>query len=49
MYTNENRQNAYHFIDRVFHVLLPARGMGLRPAQLELSHKMLDAMLGVSY
>ena len=46
MYTNENRQNAYHFIDRVFHVLLPARGMGLRPAQLELSHKMLDAMLG---
>ena len=40
-----NRQNAHQEIDLIFKELLPARGMAERPAQIALSHKMLDAML----
>ena len=40
-----NRQNAHQEIDHIFKELLPARGMAERPAQVALSHKMLDAML----
>ena len=42
---NNNRQNAYNEIDRVFKILLPTRNMPERPAQVALSHRMLDAML----
>ena len=45
MNINNNRQNAHNEIDRVFKVLLPARNMAERPAQVALSHQMLDAML----
>ena len=45
MNINNNRQNAHNEIDRVFKVLLPARNMAERPAQVALSHRMLDAML----
>ena len=40
-----NRNNAHNEIDRVFKVLLPTRNMAERPAQVALSHQMLDAML----
>ena len=40
-----NRQNAHQEIDHIFKELLPAHGMAERPAQVALSHKMLDAML----
>ena len=42
---NNSRQNAYNEIDRVFKILLPTRNMPERPAQVALSHRMLDAML----
>ena len=45
MNINNNRQNAHNEIDRVFKVLLPARNMAERPAQVALSHRVLDAML----
>ena len=45
MNINNNRQNAHNEIDRVFKVLLPARNMAERPAQVALSHQMLDTML----
>ena len=32
-------------IDRIFTKLFPARGMAERPAQVQLSHRMLDTML----
>ena len=35
-------------IDHVFRDLLPAHGMVERPAQVELSHQMLDTMLNGS-
>jgi len=44
MNTND-RQNAHNEIDRIFKVLLPARNMVERPAQVTLSHRMLAAML----
>lgn len=37
--------NAHTEIDRIFKVLLPTRNMAERPAQVALSHQMLDAML----
>ena len=40
-----NRNNAHNEIDRVFKILLPTRNMAERPAQVSLSHQMLDAML----
>ena len=42
---SNNRQNAHNNIDRIFKVLLPTRDLAERPAQVALSHHMLDAML----
>ena len=33
-------------IDHIFRVILPDYGMAERPAQIKLSHEMLEAMLG---
>lgn len=41
----DNRKNAHQEIDHIFKELLPAHGMAERPAQVALSHRMLDAML----
>ena len=41
----DNRKRAHHEIDCIFKDLLPARGLSERPAQIALSHQMLDAML----
>ena len=41
----DNRKNAHQEIDHIFKELLPAHGMAERPAQVALSHKMLDAIL----
>lgn len=48
MNTKDNRQNAHNEIDHIFNDLLPAQGMGRRPAQIALSHQMLDAMIDKS-
>ena len=45
MNTYDNRQNPHDEIDHIFKDLLPAHDMPERPAQIELSHLMLDAML----
>ena len=45
MNTKDNRQNVHNEIDHIFRSLLPAQGMAERPAQIVLSHQMLDAML----
>lgn len=45
MNIQNNRQNSHDLIDHIFKDLLPAHGMGARPAQIALSHEMLDAML----
>ena len=45
MNTYDNRQKPHHEIDHIFKDLLPAHDMPERPAQIELSHLMLDAML----
>ena len=45
MNTKDNRQNAHNEIDHIFKDLLPVQGMTERPAQIALSHQMLDAML----
>ena len=45
MSINNGRQTAHDMIDRIFHNLLPARGMAERPEQTALSHLMLDALL----
>lgn len=42
------RKDPHQDIDHVFWDLLPAHGMVERPAQVELSHQMLDAMLNGS-
>ena len=43
------RKDPHQDIDHVFRDLLPAHGMVERPAQVELSHQMLDTMLnGIS-
>lgn len=39
------RKDPHQDIDHVFRDLLPAHGMVERPAQVELSHQMLDTML----
>lgn len=48
MNTKDNRQNAHNEIDHIFNDQLPAQGMGRRPAQIRLSHQMLDAMIDKS-
>lgn len=45
MERKNNRQIAHDKIDHIFRDLLPVCGMAERPAQVELSHRMLDAML----
>ena len=45
MSINHDRQTAHDMINRIFHDLLPARGMVERPEQVALSHLMLDALL----
>ena len=42
---HDNRKRAHHEIDYIFKDLLPAHGLSERPAQIALSHRMLDAML----
>lgn len=44
MNTNDNRLKAHKLIDHIFQGLLPAHGMAQRPEQIQLSHRMLDAM-----
>ena len=44
MNTNDNRLKAHKLIDHIFQDLLPAHGMTQRPEQIQLSHRMLDAM-----
>lgn len=45
MINYDNRQIAHHEIDHIFQDLFPSHGMTARPSQIELSHKMLDAMI----
>ena len=45
MNTKIDRRNAHNKIDYIFKELLPAHRMEERPEQIELSHRMLDAML----
>ncbi len=40
-----NRRNTHNKIDHIFKELLPANGMAERLEQIELSHRMLDALL----
>ena len=44
MNNNDNRLKAHKLIDHIFQGLLPAHGMAQRPEQIQLSHRMLDAM-----
>ena len=44
MNNNDNRLKAHKLIDHIFQDLLPAHGMAQRPEQIQLSHRMLDAM-----
>ncbi|MFY0387348.1 ATP-dependent DNA helicase [Hominicoprocola fusiformis] len=44
MNTNDNRLKAHKLINHIFQDLLPAHGMAQRPEQIQLSHRMLDAM-----
>ena len=44
MNTNDNRLKAHKLIDHIFQDLLPAHGMVQRPEQIQLSHRMLEAM-----
>lgn len=41
----DNRENVHKEIDHIFQDLFPAHGMGQRPEQVALSHRMLDTML----
>ena len=45
MISYHNRQVAHREIDHIFQDLFPSHGMTARPSQIELSHKMLDAMI----
>jgi len=45
MITHSDRMKAHVGINHIFMDLFPARGMTARPAQIELSHRILDAML----
>ena len=40
-----NRETSHAEIDHIFQDLFPAHGMGQRPEQVALSHRMLDTML----
>ena len=44
MNTNDNRLKAHKLIDHIFQDLLSAHGMAQRPEQIQLSHRMLEAM-----
>ena len=44
MNNNDNRLKAHKLIDHIFQDLLPAHGMAQRPEQIQLSHRMLEAM-----
>lgn len=46
MNTNQYEQEAHEMIDHIFQEILPDYGMAERPAQIKLSHEMLEAMLG---
>lgn len=46
MNTNQYEQEAHEMIDHIFQEILPNYGMAERPAQIKLSHEMLEAMLG---
>ena len=46
MNTNDNRLKAHKLIDHIFQDLLPAHGMAQRQEQIQLSHRMLEAMQG---
>ena len=46
MNTNQYEQEAHEMIDHIFQEILPNYGMTERPAQIKLSHEMLEAMLG---
>lgn len=46
MNTNQHEQEAHEMIDHIFQEILPDYGMAERPAQIKLSHEMLEAMLG---
>lgn len=46
MNTNQHEQEAHEMIDHIFQEILPNYGMAERPAQIKLSHEMLEAMLG---
>ena len=43
---HEIRSRAHEELDHIFKTLLPAQGLPERPAQIKLSHRMLEAMLG---
>ncbi len=45
MNTKINRRNAHNKVDHIFKVRLPAHGMAERLEQINLSHRMMDAML----
>ena len=45
MISYHNRQITHDEIDHIFKDLFPSHGMTARPSQIELSHKMLEAML----
>ena len=45
MINYDNRQVAHREIDHIFQDLFPGHGMTARTSQIELSHKMLDAMI----
>lgn len=45
MIPKDNRQNVHQEINHIFQDLFPFQGMAERPAQIALSHRMLDAIL----
>ena len=45
MISYHNRQVAHHEIDHIFQDLFPCHVMTARPSQIDLSPKMLDAMM----
>lgn len=45
MLANDTKGKAHNLIDLIFKEFLPAQGMPERPAQIELSHQILNAML----
>ncbi len=45
MDTNDRKRQAHNLIDLIFRNLFPAQGMPERPAQIALSHQILDVMI----